>query len=211
MGDGLWDSRSRSPSTTLNSCQRSRTRSGPGRPRSNGTPTALPRAGWLSVEGPRPLPGEGGRYRVRLVVALPEDEFTITREAGEGSGAADLAAAVQDAFRTANRLLRDDANFRCDTGVLTAPLPRGRVRLVMRDEDWGVLEATDGREVYFRKDSLVNASLDSLATGTEVVLSRGHARGAPEQPRSVSSAGMPRVDPPARCGPSGPSAVSPPA
>jgi hypothetical protein len=80
-----------------------------------------------------------------------------------------LPTAIRGAFDTAARLLEDEYGGRSHNGSRREPLPHAHVRLVMRDQGRGVLEAADGREVYFFKDSLVNASLDSLALGTEVV------------------------------------------
>jgi hypothetical protein len=120
------------------------------------------------IEGSR-RQGEASRYRVRLTVAIPGDELIITREAGGGTGAEDLPAASRGAFDTAAGLLEDENGRHPHIGRHREPLPRAHVRLVMRDQDLGLLEAADGREVYFDKGSLVNADLDSLTTGTEVV------------------------------------------
>jgi hypothetical protein len=112
---------------------------------------------------------EVGRSRVRLTVALLGDELTITRDTGGCTGAKALSAAIRDAFDTAARLLGDETGRQPHPGRRREPLPRAHVRLVMRDQDLGLLEAADGREVSFHKDSLVNADFASLAAGTEVV------------------------------------------
>jgi ribosome-associated translation inhibitor RaiA len=49
----------------------------------------------------------GNRYRLRLDITVPGDEFAITRGASETPEGKNLTAAVREAFDTAARLLED--------------------------------------------------------------------------------------------------------
>lgn len=112
---------------------------------------------------------KGEPDRVRIDIVVPGDEISITRDAGAMNGTRDLSTAVRDAFDTANRLLEDEEGQRRHNGKRSIRLPHGRVRLVMRDQNRGLLEGCDGREIFFHKNSLVNAALDTLTSGMDVV------------------------------------------
>jgi ribosome-associated translation inhibitor RaiA len=129
-------------------------------------------------------PAGGTREQVQLSVALPGDELGITREASP-----DLPAAIRDAFDVAARLLEDETGRHPDRPHCRERLPHGRVRLVVRDQDLGLLEAADGREVYFRADRLVNAALESLESGAEVVYIEGFGELGHRQANAVRVVG----------------------
>jgi hypothetical protein len=122
----------------------------------------------VSIDREYPTPGRD-RYTIHLTVALPWDELSVTRDAGEGAGAKDPSGAIRDAFDTVARLLEDEKNSQPHNGRHCEPLPHAHVRLLMHDRDRGLLEAADGRAVYFHKGSVVNADFDTLPLGTEVV------------------------------------------
>ncbi len=44
----------------------------------------------------------------------------------------------------------------------------GRVARFLAGEDYGFIETTDGREVYFHRNAVLNGAFDNLAVGDEV-------------------------------------------
>jgi cold shock CspA family protein len=110
----------------------------------------------------------GNLYQVRLDITVPGDEIAVTREAPGHEAAKALAAAIKDAFDAADRLLEDYVRRRRKDVKHLDELPHARVRAVVAGQDHGFLETADGREVYFHRNSLVNADFDSLEPGTEV-------------------------------------------
>jgi len=122
----------------------------------------------------------GNLYQVRLDITIPGDEIAVTREAPEHEAAKGLSAAVKDAFDAADRLLEDYVRRRRQDVKHHEGLPHARVRAVEAGQDSGFLETPDGREVYFHRNSLLNADFDSLAAGTEVVFAEEPGEKGPQ-------------------------------
>ena len=112
---------------------------------------------------------KGNLYQVRLDVTVPGDEIAVTREAPGHEAAKGMADAIKDAFDAADRLLEDYVRRRRQDVKHHKDLPHARVRVTVPGQGHGFLETFDGREVYFHKNSLLNADFDSLIPGTEVV------------------------------------------
>jgi cold shock CspA family protein len=111
----------------------------------------------------------GNLYQVRLDITVAGDEIAVTREAPQHEAAKGLPDAIKDAFAAGERLLEDYVRRRRKDVKHHEGLPRGTVRTVEAGRDFGFLETADGREVYFHRNSLLNANFDSLAPGTEVM------------------------------------------
>lgn len=111
---------------------------------------------------------KGNQYQIRLDITVPGDEIAVTREAPEHEAANRLPDAIKDAFDAADRLIEDYVRRRRQDVKHHEGLPHARVRTIEVGQDFGFLETPDGRDVYFHKNSLVNADFDSLTPGTEV-------------------------------------------
>lgn len=111
---------------------------------------------------------KGNLYQVRLDITVPGDEIAVTRESPEHEAAKHLPDAIKDAFAAADRLLEDYVRRQRLDVKRHEEMPHARVRAVEAGQDFGFLETADGRDVYFHKNSLLNADFDSLAPGTEV-------------------------------------------
>jgi cold shock CspA family protein/ribosome-associated translation inhibitor RaiA len=111
----------------------------------------------------------GNLYQVRLDITVPGHEIAVSREAGQHAEAKDLRVAVKDAFEAADRLLEEYVRHQRQDVKHHEGLPHGRVRAVMVGQDHGFLVTPDGRDIYFHKNSLLNADFDSLSPGVEVV------------------------------------------
>jgi cold shock CspA family protein len=122
----------------------------------------------------------GNLYQVRVDITVPGDEIAVTREAPEHEAAKGLSVAIRDAFDAADRLLEDYVRRRRLDVKRHEGLPHARVRTVETGQGFGFLEAADGREVYFHRNSLVNADFDSLSPGTEVVFAEEPGEKGPQ-------------------------------
>lgn len=104
-------------------------------------------------------------YVVRIDLTVPGEELVIRRQPQET-----LLDAIQDAFQVAGRRLQDYA------GRLTTPeapeqrerAQRARVSRLLPWEGYGFLEAPDGHEVYFHRNSVLHGGFDRLEVGVEV-------------------------------------------
>lgn len=109
---------------------------------------------------------KGNTYHVRIDVTLPGHELVASRDPGNDHAHEDVYVAVRDAFNAARRQL-EALNHKQKRQIKhhEAP-PHGRIRVL--DRDHGRIETSDGRDIYFHRNSLVNRDFDQLAPGDEV-------------------------------------------
>ena len=93
----------------------------------------------------------------------------------------ELLTAVQDAFDAAGRRLQDYARRQRGDVKRRAEPNRAVVRRLLPYEGYGFLETADGREIYFHRNSVLNAEFDRLETGEPV---RFHEEAGEEGPQA---------------------------
>lgn len=115
------------------------------------------------VEGPGPRHQRGGPFDVQLDLRIPSREpILISRQHQER-----LERAIDDAFDVAVRRLEDLSRLqRGDVKEHAAPA-RARVARLVPEQDYGLLETAEGREIYFHRNSVLG-DFDDLTLGTEV-------------------------------------------
>ena len=130
----------------------------------------------------------GNRWQIRVDLTLPGWEIAVShtvpgprstrKKATEGERVKSeetalrhkhIEVAVQDAFDTARRRLQDFARRRRGAVKTHEPRPLAYVRRLFPEEGYGILETADGREVYFHRNSLLDADLEELRPGMQVV------------------------------------------
>lgn len=122
------------------------------------------------VEAPNRRGRKGKLYHVRIDITVPGHEIVVNREAPANHAHEDVYVAVRDAFDAAARQLEDHSRRR--RGAVKAheaPL-HGTVARLFPDKDYGFIAASDGRDVYFHRNSVVEGSFDDLEEGSEVRL-----------------------------------------
>ncbi|RRQ22705.1 HPF/RaiA family ribosome-associated protein [Thiohalobacter thiocyanaticus] len=109
---------------------------------------------------------KGNTYHVRVDLTLPGHELVASRDPGQNHAHEDVYAAIRDAFNAARRQL-EALNHKQQRQVKhhEAP-PHGRVHIL--DRDHGRIQTSDGRDIYFHRNSLVNGEFDRLQPGDEV-------------------------------------------
>jgi cold shock CspA family protein/ribosome-associated translation inhibitor RaiA len=120
------------------------------------------------VEVPHRHHERGNFYHVRIDLTVPGKEIVVNREPDERTTSKSFDAALRDAFAAADRRLEDYVRLRRGQVKTHETLPRARVRAVMPHANYGFLESSDGRQIYFHRRSVVNARFDDLVAGTEV-------------------------------------------
>ncbi|HUI28163.1 MAG TPA: HPF/RaiA family ribosome-associated protein [Candidatus Kryptonia bacterium] len=120
------------------------------------------------VEAPHRHHHQGKLFHIRIDVKVPDGELVVSREPAEHHAHEDVFVAVRDAFNAVQRRLEDYARRqRHDVKVHEPPLSARVGRLFPADE-YGFIETTDGREIYFHKHSVLNEDFDQLQVGSEV-------------------------------------------
>jgi len=117
------------------------------------------------IDRPHQHHHQGQHTRVRVTLAVPGPDVVVSRDHALDGSHEDVYVAIRDAFRAARRQLEDHAR-RVRQEVKTHVEPEhGRVTYLDAEGEWGYLE-TDGRQVYFHRNSVLDA--EPLAIGDEV-------------------------------------------
>lgn len=131
---------------------------------------------------------QGNLYRVGIDLTVPGGELAVNRAPGEHQAHQDAYVAVRDAFDAMRRQLEDFARrHRGDVKHHETP-PHGRIGKLNPLEDYGTITSSDGREIYFHRNSLLNATLEELRIGDEVRFAEESGEQGP-QASSVTLAG----------------------
>lgn len=110
----------------------------------------------------------GNQFHVRVDLTVPEGELVANREPDAHHAYTDVYVAVRDAFDAAHRQLAEHAwRERGDVKTHAVP-PHGRVSGLNQASNYGTIETSDGRQVYFHRNSLVDADFDKLSVGAEL-------------------------------------------
>ena len=104
-----------------------------------------------------------GAFEVHLVVNVPGDTITLTRQ---GETVMPLVVEACDAL---DRRLRQHSQIvQQEVKSHEGPAEHGRVVRLFPEDDYGFIERDDGQEVYFHAHAVKNGKFSHLAAGTEV-------------------------------------------
>jgi ribosomal subunit interface protein len=122
------------------------------------------------VEAPHRRHAKGKLFEVRIDLSVPGRELVVTHSGPKDQAHEDVYVALRDAFNAAARQLEDHSRkIRGATKTHEAP-PHGRIVRLFPYEGYGFIALSDGREVYFHKNAVVNGGFDKLEVGDEVRL-----------------------------------------
>lgn len=140
----------------------------------------------VAVEIPHRHHRKGDEYHIRIDLTLPGTEIVIRRQANLRNRATregepqftkhleienphqSLRLAIDDAFKAAGRRLQDYARRQRGDTKTHEPLPMARVGKLFPDKGYGFLTTPDAREIYFRRDSVLNRAFPRLKIGSTV-------------------------------------------
>lgn len=122
----------------------------------------------------------GNIYRVRIDVTVPGRELVVSRESGMNQSHADAYVAIRDAFDAMRRKLDEDVKRRQGEIKHHDTPPHGKIIELSTSGGYGRIATLDGRDIYFHRNSLINASFDNLELGTEVRFSEGQGDQGPQ-------------------------------
>ena len=92
----------------------------------------------------------------------------INRDPKDHHAHEDVYVAIRDAFDAVRRKLQDYARKqRGDVKSHEKP-PHGTVSEMVPDEDFGRIQTSDGRDIYFHRNSFVDGNFDNLEIGNKV-------------------------------------------
>ena len=123
----------------------------------------------------------GGLYDVRINIHIPRHrEIVINHLAGDKPEQEHVGVAIREAFAKARRQVQDGARI-LQGAVKAHEAPQhGRVSKLFPQEGYGFIETTEGLEVYFHRNSVVEGDFDKLQAGTEVRFSEAEGEKGPQ-------------------------------
>lgn len=117
------------------------------------------------IEAPHKHRIRGHLFHVRIDLSAPQGELVSSRDIGLNVAHEQLHVALKDAFSAVRKqLLKHKEKLRSDYH-LADTLPKAIVRDIFHVDDYGILETTEGREIYFHRNSVVTGNFDKIATG----------------------------------------------
>jgi cold shock CspA family protein/ribosome-associated translation inhibitor RaiA len=129
----------------------------------------------------------GDPFHIRIELGVPGKELVVAHEPtlrkalmhddeGHLSKSQELEAphkdvyvAIRDAFKAMRRQLQDYVHCLRQEVKAHVPAPHARVVSLFPEKDHGFIETSDGREIYFHRNSLLNSTFENLEIGTEVL------------------------------------------
>lgn len=111
---------------------------------------------------------QGNLFHVSVDITVPGGEIVVRREPEQRHAHEDPYVAVRDAFDAARRQLQDYNRRRAQKVKRHIPNPTGWVTEIDPMMGCGRIGTEDGRDIYFHRNSVVNADFDSLDIDTRV-------------------------------------------
>lgn len=123
---------------------------------------------------------QGNLFSVKIDITLPGKEIVIDRHPAKNHAHEDVYVALNDAFDAARRQLEDYVRKIRGKVKTHEVVPRGQIKGLFPDQDYGLIETPDSREVYFHRNSVLDKDFDSLSVGDSVRFSEEMGEDGPQ-------------------------------
>ena len=123
---------------------------------------------------------QGNLYHVRIDLKVPGEELVVSRAPDEHHAHGDAYVAIRDAFDSVRRQLEDYARKRRGKVKQHEVSPHGRVSELYPINDYGRIVTSDGRDIYFHRNSVIKADLDEMEIGMEVRFTEASGEEGPQ-------------------------------
>lgn len=111
---------------------------------------------------------QGKLYHIRIDLQVPDKELVVSRDQHKNHAHEDVLVAIRDAFKAITRQLEDyERQFRGDVKKHAVPL-HGKVVTLDLQEGFGFIETANERQIYFHRNSVLDADFEKLEIGKEV-------------------------------------------
>lgn len=112
---------------------------------------------------------QGDSYHIQIHLEIPgAADIAVSRDPGDDNAHEDVYVTIRDAFKAAQRQLQDVARKRRGDIKQHDVPPHGHVAVLNPERDHGFISTSDGRVIYFHRNSVANGGFDTLAVGQEV-------------------------------------------
>ncbi len=124
----------------------------------------------VTIEAPHKHHHKGYAYHVGIALHVPGRELVVSRDPGNRDAHRDVYVAIRDAFDAAERQLEDYARKLRHDIKARAPAIQGRIVRLFPDRGYGFIATTEGAEIYFHRNSVINGGFEELKAGQAVQL-----------------------------------------
>jgi len=122
----------------------------------------------VALEMPHRHARHGEHYRVRIDVTLPGGEIVAVRSPDDAKAYQDLYAAIDSAFDDVDRRVQDFVRRQRGDVKPHEKSRHGNVAKLFPYEGYGFLLTEEGDELYFHRNSVLDAAFDRLKVGDRV-------------------------------------------
>ena len=120
------------------------------------------------VEAPHKHQRKGGLFHASIDITLPKETIVINREPDLHKSYNDAHVVVRDVFDSAQRKLRDFVSRQKGEIKVHEEMPQGKITELYPYEDYGRILTAAGDDIYFHRNSIINADFADLDLGDEV-------------------------------------------
>ena len=117
------------------------------------------------VEEPHRHHHQGNLFSVKIDVTLPGHEVVASKQSGQDHSHEDAYVVIRDAFDAVRRQIEDFVRKQRGDVKIHEVSPHGTIKALFPENNYGVIETTDGREIYFHRNSLLGFDFDNLKIG----------------------------------------------
>jgi len=125
----------------------------------------------VMVEAPHNHHHRGNLYHVRIDLTVPGGELVVKRAPKEHHAHEDPYVVLRDAFDAMRRKLQDYARKQRGKVKVHEIPAHGKISEMTPWKDCGRIQTSDGNDIYFHRNSVVDGDFDSLEIGDEVSFS----------------------------------------
>jgi cold shock CspA family protein len=120
------------------------------------------------VEAPHAHQRKGGLFHTRIDLTLPSEIIVVNREPDLNKATGDVYVSMRDAFAAARRQLQEYVRRRKGEVKTHESVPQGRISVLYPEMDYGRIISAEGDDIYFHRNSILNADFDALKVGAKV-------------------------------------------
>ena len=121
----------------------------------------------IVFEMPHKRHREGNLFRATITLSVPDKQIVVSREHPVSQIHENIYVAARHAFDDAIRQLEEYDLIKSRDVKDHDLIPHGTVSRLFTEQGYGFIESSDGREIYFHKDSVLDG-LRKLKTGMAV-------------------------------------------
>jgi cold shock CspA family protein/ribosome-associated translation inhibitor RaiA len=121
----------------------------------------------VAVVAPSTKHRHGSAYRINIWVTIPPHEnIVVSHHPSDDRSHMHVEVAIKDAFAAARRQIEARTQRANGNVKLHEIEAHGRVSKI--SPDYGFIATSDGREIYFHRNSVIDSAFDRLSVGSEV-------------------------------------------